>query len=583
MANTLNKLKILLITGKKSFNEINTVANRVNANKTLKIECNVKIAPVSVSAFITGKHIERIWNVLKDHEQREYNFILISGFIPWDASFLSDELGIPVYKGTRFSGDLFDLLLNVREIKLSAKKSADSLLKNRSQNKIEEYTKKIIKKYNENNSEFAENHGKILEFKSLSGIKKYIGSDIPPLLFAEIINAPKFSIEEILQKVTHYVQSGADVIDIGTIFKEDNSEFIRRIIPIIRETFSKKEILLSIDSLDLNEIIAGIESGVNFILSIDGDNINNFLDYAMRKKKGDIKNMKNIGIVLIPLVAPNHKNIDDPDGKIDLLLNMAEKLTAYGFKNLIYDPLLKTPINPGFVNSLYNYILLDQRLNKIVSLKFPLFMGFHNVFELIDADSSGINALLSLMACELNCGGVLTTEFSAKSLGAISETKRAINLAFLSKISNSPPINLGIDAFFSKNKRKSLKLTEIAEIIIDTTDLKKNKGTNKVINSKLETENGFIHDKTGYFKIYANHQENLIEVLFLPFEDTKKKLLIEGPKTVLIKGRNAETLYKTLIKLNIVTELSHAFYLGKELARTEYALKINASYFEDIE
>ena len=49
----VKKLKILLITGAKSFNEISNVAILVNNKKNLGIECVVKSAPVEVSAFIS--------------------------------------------------------------------------------------------------------------------------------------------------------------------------------------------------------------------------------------------------------------------------------------------------------------------------------------------------------------------------------------------------------------------------------------------------------------------------------------------------------------------------------------------------
>ena len=38
-----------------------------------------------------------------------------------------------------------------------------------------------------------------------------------------------------------------------------------------------------------------------------------------------------------------------------------------------------------------------------------------------------------------------------------------------------------------------------------------------------------------------------------------------------------------LDKLGIVSELTHAFYIGKELSKAEYALNINKAYFEDTE
>jgi dihydropteroate synthase-like protein len=564
----VKKLKILLITGKKSFIEISNVANLVNVQKNLGIECVVKSASVDVSAFINKNHIESIWNELK---QPNFNFILISGFIPWDTSSLVDRIEIPVYKGTKFSGNLLDLLINIRDVKLSTKKAADSLLRSRSKNRIVDHIENKIRELKAEDRIGDKNI--ILKFTDPKGTDKFIGRDFPPLLFAEVVNAPKISEKKIHEKITHYVNSGADVIDIGTIIHEDNSDFIRRIIPSIKKEF---EIMVSIDSVNMKEIIAGIESGADFILSIDDGNINEFLEYD---KTGNIK--KDLGLIVIPLKSSDHLPVEDPNEKIQLLINLAEKLTENGFKNIFYDPLLKTPISPGFIPAIQNYILLNDRLEELPHLKYPLFMGFNNVFELIDSDSVGINVLLSLIASELNCGGILSTEYSAKSLGAISETQRGINLSYLAKISNSPPINLGIDAFFSKNKRKSPPRIEDANILIDIRDLNNSIGITKKMELLISIEKKFIHDKTGYFKIYANHNEKVIEVLYFPSNEIKQELSISSP--ILIKGNSAESIYKVLDKLGIVFEISHAFYIGKELSKAEYALQINAAYFEDVD
>ena len=267
----VKNLKILLITGKKSLNEISIVANLVNNKKNLGVECVVKSASVEVSAFISKNHIESVWIGLK---QTDFNFILISGLIPYDTSSLSDKIKIPVYKGTRFSGNLLDLLINIRDIKLSTSKAADSLLRSRSENRITNHIEKKIRDLKTDGSTGDKNT--ILKFIDPKGIEKFIGQDFPPLLFAEIVNAPKFSETKIHEKVLHYINSGADVIDIGTIIHEDNSDFIRKIIPTIKKEF---EIMVSIDSINIKEIISGIESGADFILSIDDGNIDEFLEY----------------------------------------------------------------------------------------------------------------------------------------------------------------------------------------------------------------------------------------------------------------------------------------------------------------
>ncbi len=48
-----------------------------------------------------------------------------------------------------------------------------------------------------------------------------------------------------------------------------------------------------------------------------------------------------------------------------------------------------------------------------------------------------------------------------------------------------------------------------------------------------------------------------------------------------IEGTTARALYATIIKAGWVSELSHAAYLGKELARAELALQYGFNYVQD--
>ncbi len=562
-----DKMRILLITGSESYQEIQMVADKINELNKLNIECVVEQVPVKVSAFITQNNIKEIWLKLKNHD---FNMILIPGFIPWDAKIISDTLKIKIYKGTRFSGDLFELIINIHDIKLSHKKASDSLLKNRSKLKLTEYVKNKTKSYD--NKEYGEIFENFHIYPKSNGKNKYIGSEFPPLLFAEIVNAPKMNVEDIIEKIKKYIDSGADVIDIATIYGEDNSDFLKKIIPILKKEF---DVYISVDSINIREIITGIESGADFILSIDGGNIDAFLQYA---KQSDIS--KTIGLVIIPLEGSDHKPVEGADNKIDFIMELAIPLMKNGFENLFYDPLLKTPLSPGIINSIYDYILLKERMEQIPGMNFPLFMGFNNVFELMDTDTTGVISLLSMIASELNVGGILSTEYSGKSLGAIEETRQGIDLAYMGKISKSPPINLGMDALFVKTKNKSLKPTDEAEIIIDLNNQNTKKGISDILQDKINQKISFIHDKAGYFKTYVNYFERKIELFYFPVEEIEKKLGIKGP--ILIKGDNAELIYKTLYKLEIVTELTHAFYLGKELSKAETSLRLNTSYFEDI-
>ena len=81
--------------------------------------------------------------------------------------------------------------------------------------------------------------------------------------------------------------------------------------------------------------------------------------------------------------------------------------------------------------------------------------------------------------------------------------------------------------------------------------------------------------------MFTNFYEKSIELVFFPYKEAKISDKIDGP--LLIKGQDAESIYKALLKLGIVSELSHAFYLGKELSKAEYSLFLNSPYFEDVD
>lgn len=79
-------------------------------------------------------------------------------------------------------------------------------------------------------------------------------------------------------------------------------------------------------------------------------------------------------------------------------------------------------------------------------------------------------------------------------------------------------------------------------------------------------------DKAGYFVIIPQREKKLIIVEHYSYDN---KLLR------IIKGRDAKSIYWTIIKNNWVTQLSHAAYLGKELMKAELSIKIGFKYVQD--
>lgn len=79
-------------------------------------------------------------------------------------------------------------------------------------------------------------------------------------------------------------------------------------------------------------------------------------------------------------------------------------------------------------------------------------------------------------------------------------------------------------------------------------------------------------DKAGYFVIMPFRKNKVILVEHYNYEN---KLLR------VIEGKNSRELYFTIINNKWISELSHAAYLGKELARAELSIKNNVKFVQD--
>ncbi len=79
-------------------------------------------------------------------------------------------------------------------------------------------------------------------------------------------------------------------------------------------------------------------------------------------------------------------------------------------------------------------------------------------------------------------------------------------------------------------------------------------------------------DKAGYFVILPRADVGVINVEHYSYDN----VLLRA-----IEGTNARALYSTIIANGWVTELSHAAYLGKELAKAESSLIHGPKYIQD--
>ena len=223
-------------------------------------------------------------------------------------------------------------------------------------------------------------------------------------IFAEIVDAPAISIEEILQRAAYYKSQGADVIDIGCL---PNTPF-----PHLQDAIQALKqagFMVSVDSLDNADLVRGGKAGADYLLSLHEHSL-----WVADE------------VASIPVLIPaKHQDLSSLDRAIALM--QAKN------KPFLVDPILD-PIHFGFTGSIVRYH--QVRLNHP---KVEMMLGVGNLTELTHADTAGMNALLLGICSELNINAILTTEVSRHACRAVKEADRARRIMFAAKEHNALP------------------------------------------------------------------------------------------------------------------------------------------------
>jgi dihydropteroate synthase len=103
-------------------------------------------------------------------------------------------------------------------------------------------------------------------------------------------------------------------------------------------------------------------------------------------------------------------------------------------------------------------------------------------------------------------------------------------------------------------------------------NVKQKEEIKEVIQASHDKYKDFVQDKRGYFLIRVNQEEKRIEVGLVNNKHIIKKAIF---------GKNAMELYHTIIRNKLITKLTHASYLGKELYKAELCLEYNKKYTQE--
>jgi dihydropteroate synthase-like protein len=223
-------------------------------------------------------------------------------------------------------------------------------------------------------------------------------------IFAEIVDAPNISVEEILSRAYYYKQNGADVIDIGCLPSTDFPHMVEAIQALKQNGFT-----VSIDSLNSEDLLLGGKAGADYMLSLH----ENTLWIADE-------------VAATPILIPEtHEDLASLDRSIKI---MQDKNRAF-----IVDPILD-PIHFGFTQSIVRYHKVRKKHPGI-----EIMMGVGNITELTHADTVGMNTLLLGICSELNINQILATEVSRHACRAVKEADKARRIMFAAKEQGTLP------------------------------------------------------------------------------------------------------------------------------------------------
>ena len=326
-------------------------------------------------------------------------------------------------------------------------------------------------------------------------------------ILAEINDAPTLPIGEILRKARYYAACGADVIDVGCTPGQPAAN-VEEIVSALRSEGFR----VSIDSFDPQEILAADKAGAELLLSVNAQNLHLAADIACT-----------------PVIIPDF-------GKgLDSLAANVETVERLGGRRYLIDPIL-APIGFGFAESLARYAEVRRRFPQA-----DILMGVGNVTELTDADSTGINALLTGVMSELQIRYALTTEVASWARGSVRELDLARRLMHYARRRGVLPKEIDDGLLTIKDRRvdcpSEAELREMQRMVTDPN-----------------------------FRIFAD-----------------REAIYAFNRDLFIKETDIRRIFDQ-IRAHLGPEpIGHAFYLGRELMKARLAMLLGKKYIQEEE
>ncbi len=237
-------------------------------------------------------------------------------------------------------------------------------------------------------------------------------------------------------------------------------------------------------------------------------------------------------VTWLSLIGAEVVVIPDDPSQIETMWATVEHLEESGCSYRI-DPILE-PIGFGFAASLARYYEARKRAPDI-----PIMMGIGNITEMTEVDSGGLNVLLAAICQELSLTSVLTTEVIPWCRSAVREFDIARRLMKHAIDNQTLPKHVSSELVMLRDS-KSVELGEeaLTRMAADLRDP----------NYRIFVERGEIHvmNRNGYWI-----------------------------------GTDPFAIYDQFVQHDSKLDLSHAFYLGYELAKAVTALTLGKQFRQD--
>ena len=485
------------------------------------IKSSIPVAPLATTSLL-AEDLKQHLKVIK-----EADLVIIPGLVQGAASELEQVLGVPVIKGTAYAGDLPRLIKLIVEggVSVSSLKGSDpaDVVIGRM---LEEEFSTLLKAVSEGNRLFR--------------VRDVVFALRPPPLnlFYELCTntariCPSPRLESIEALCTSLKSLGYAGLIVGCDV-EGCYEGVREKLELIKDS----GLISGIDAYNYPQIDPDIIAEADMLLNIDAS----VLDSIADKVRSDTI------LTLIPNSANSGREVIS---SINLAVSKARE---YGFERILIDPILKPPML-GLLESI-------KVLSEVASsVKYPILAGLCNVYELIDADTPGVIALLTTLLFEAGVSNLLVTEASRKACGAAEEASVARDLAYWAYLRKSPPKDYTHSLLVLKDKR--VRQTLSADVGVASLEKASVIIVDKFVKPRMDKK---------YLKIHIDYR--------------RLKLVVDvycGRRLLARYIGNDPLSLGRVVSRNEGLSAEHSLYLGFELCKAYSALKLLKEYIQDEE